>query len=275
MSSRLNFGKSLDFVGTVGAGNTLKALLDGGPTIDEIDFHTDLTAAEIEYAQVKIDGDLRVEMTGQQMLDREAYDGRAATSNHFIIAMSDSLAGTLQGEMMSGLCTKPGQRVEVIVKIASGATLGGSEFLDMYVETSPYRPEEFRLYILPELVPVSNTGENRFDNFRQGARRGQNFIRRIFNYGNITHLEIQQDRRTVFGEGPLPAAVNNARLDRNGKTEPSSCFVVDFLLKGRNTNDMFDTFSVESLRATYTTGNSNDITALTEYLQDVRPVANV
>lgn len=272
MGTRLNFARSLDFIGTVANSGVLKILMDGGPTIEELTLVTDLATADIDAFKVKVNGDLRVELTGQQMLDREAYDGRTATSGHYVLSFADALARQLQGEALTALCTKPGDRVEIILELASSG-IAGTETATLYAELSPYRPEEFRLYILPELVPVSQTGENRFDNFREGQRPGQNFIRRIFNYGNITHFSLKQDRSVIYGDGELPAAVNNARLDRNGKTEPSSCYVVDFVLKGNVIRDLLDTFSVEHLRATYTTGDSNDITAITEYVQDVRPVA--
>ena len=271
MGMRLNFGQSLDLIGTMTNGGTLKAFLDGGPTYDEFTIATNLAAAEFTLV-VEVDGDRRVEITGQQMLDREAYDGRTATSGYFVFSFADALARTIQGEALTGLTTMPGQRILVSLELADSG-IAGTETVTLYAETSEARAEQFRLYCLPEAVPVSQTGENTFDGFRQGTRPEQNFIRRIFNYGNITKLSVEQDRRYIFGKRELAAAVNTARLKRNGKTEPSSCYVLDPILKGNVNKDLLDTFSREMLRFTYTTGDSNDITALTEYVQDVRPVA--
>ena len=270
MGSRLNFGKSLDFEGTVGASGNPKVFLDGGPTIDEIVLETNLAAAEFTLI-VEIDGDERVKITGTEMLAREAYEGRTATSGTFVLSFSDAVARTLQGEMITGMTTQPGQRVLISVEIGSTVT-PVTPTLTMYAETSGNRATEYLLYIRPESVPVTKTGENFFAGFRRGTRPGRHFIRRIFQYGAITHLEIEQDRRSVYGKRGLPKATNDARLKRNGKTVPTGCYVYDPIVKGNVIMDMLDTFAVEALRFTYTTSDSNDIKALTEYVHDVRPL---
>ena len=271
--SRLNFSQSLDFEGTVAANGNPRLYLDGGPTIEELTLETNLAADEFTLV-IEVDGDKRVEITAQQMLDREAYDGRAVTSGYFVLSLSDALARTIQGEGMTGLTTQPGQRVLISVEI--GATVAaGSPSLVLHTETSPNRPEEFLLYILPEAVPVSKVGENEFSGFRRGNSPGKHFIRRSFGYGAITHLSIEQDRRSIYGKRELAKAVNDARLLRNGKTVPTSstCYVYDPIVKGNVIADLQDTFSREALRATFTTSDSNDITALTEYVHDVRQAA--
>lgn len=270
MASRLNFHKSLDLVGSIVAGGNPKSFLDGGPTIEEIVLLTNLEADEFTLI-IQVDGEERVKITGQQMLDREAYEGRTATAGQFVLSFADVMARTLQGEMMSGLTTAPRQRVLVSVEIASVVT-PVTPTCEVYVETSGYRPEEFRLYVLPEIIPITKVGENDFASFRRGVRPRQNWIRRIFHYGAVSKLSIKQDDMTVFGERELEKAVNDARLKRNGKTVPASCYVYDPILKGSVTTDMLDTFSQRSLRFKLTTTDSNDVTALTEYLLDTRPV---
>lgn len=271
MGMRQNFEKGLDLIGTMANNGTLKAFIDGGPTIDEVTIVTDLAAAEFTLV-IEVDNDRRVEITGTQLNAREAYDGRTATSGQFVLSLADALARTIGGENMTGLVTQPGQRVLISLELASTG-IAGTETADIYLETSPNRAEEFRLYILPEAVPVSQTGENQFSGFRQGRRPDEIYIRRIFNYGNITHLSVEQDRKSIYGKRELPVAVNDGRLKRNGKTPPSSCYVLDPIVRGNVIADLLDTYSVENLRFTYTTGDSNDITALTEYVHDVRPKA--
>lgn len=270
MGSRLNFGQSLDFVGSVAASGNPKIFLDGGPTIEELTLQTNLEADEFTL-RIEVDGEERVKITGTQMLAREAYEGRTATSGQFVLSFADMMARTLQGETMSGLVTQPGQRVLVSLEIASSVTPVTPTAV-LYGETSGNRPEEFRLYILPEIIPITKTGENDFSSFRRGVRKGQNWIRRVFAYGAVTKLSIKQDDFTVFGDRELPKAVNDARLLRNGKTVPASCYVYDPILKGSVTTDMLDTYSMRSLRFKLTTSDSVDVTALTEYLLDVRPM---
>jgi hypothetical protein len=268
--SRLNFSQSLDFEGAVAVNGNPRVFLDGGPTIEEIVIETNLAADEFTLV-VSVDGDDRVEMTGQQLLDREAYDGRAATSGQFVLAFADAIAKTLQGEGMTGLTTQPGQRVLVSIEI--GASIAaGSPAATLHVESSPNRPEEFRLYILPEIVPVTKTGQNEFSGFRRGDMPNKHFMRRFFGYGAVTHFSFKQDRRSIYGDRELAKAVNDARLLRNGKTVPTSstCYVYDPVLKGNVIADLQDTFYRETLRARFTTSDSNDITALTEYVHDVR-----
>lgn len=270
MGMRRNFSKALDFVGAVAASGNPKVFLDGGPTYDELTFNTNLAAGEFTVI-VEVDGDKRVEITGQQMLDREAYDGRPVTSGKFVLSFVDAVARTIQGENLTGLVTQPGQRVLVSVVIAASVT-PGTPTLTMDVVTSPNRAEEFRLYVLPELVPVTTTGDNQFSGFRRGTVPETHYMRRSFGYGPVTYLEVEQDRRQIYGKGKMIKAANDAYLKRNGKTVPTSstCFVFDPVVTGNVITDMLDTFSVEALRFTYTTSATTNITALTEYVHDVR-----
>lgn len=277
MGSRINYAKGLDFNGTIGPGAVLKVFLDGGPTYEEMTLATNIPAANFTFI-VEVNGDQRVKLTGQQMLDREAYDGRTATSGYFVFSFADNISRILQGEMLTSMTTQPGDRVAVSVEIAADDDTE-SPTAQLYVETSPNRANEFVLRCIPEQVPVTQTGENTFSGFRRGSRTAVDAvphlsIRRIFNYGPITKLAIEQDRRSVFGHRNLDKAVNDARLKRNGKTVPTSstCFVYDPILKGNVIVDLLDTFSVEYLRFTYTTSATTDITAITEYVEDVRPL---
>lgn len=267
MSLRENFQQALDLIGTMVNGGTLKAYLDGGPTLEEIVIETDLDAADFTLV-VEVDGDRRVQMTGTQLNAREAYEGRTATAGQFVFAFSDPMARLFQGDAMTALTTQPHQRVLVSLELAAAGVVG-TETATIYTETTPNRPEEFRLYCLPEAIPVSQIGENQFDGFRRGSVPGQNKIRRIFNYGAITHVSVEQDRRSLYGKREMPKAVNDARLLRNGKTVPAACYVLDFVAKGNVIVDLLDTFSREAFRFTFTTSDANDITAVTEYVQAV------
>lgn len=271
--SRLNFAQALDFEGSVAANGNPRIYLDGGPTFEELTLETNLAVGEFSLI-VEVDGDKRVEITAQQMLDREAYEGRTATAGFFVFSFSDALARTIQGEGFTGLVTKPGQRVLISVEIGASVA-AGSPSLVLHAESSPNRAEEFRLYVLPENVPVSTTGENQFAGFRRGNKPNTHFIRRSFAYGAITNFSFEQDRRSIYGKREMAKAVNDARLLRNGKTVPTSstCYVYDPVVKGNVIVDLQDTFSREALRATYTTSDANDITALTEYVHDIREAA--
>ncbi|PCJ22528.1 MAG: hypothetical protein COA96_14155 [SAR86 cluster bacterium] len=266
---RLNFSEGLNFKGSIVPSAKPKINIDGGPTLDELTIVTTLAADEFTLL-IDIGTDRRVEITGQELLDREAYEGRAATAGQFVLSFVDALARTLQGEMLTGLVTRPDDRVILTLEVEAGVV--GTKVATLYMETSPNRPEEFRLYILPESVQVTKIGKNPFAGFRQGTRPEQNYIRRVFAYGAITHASVKQDRKTTFGEGELPKAVNDARLLRNGKTVPTSstCFVLDPVVRGNSIYDLWDTYNVEAMRVTFTTSDTNDIRALTEYVQDMR-----
>lgn len=270
MPSRLNFGKSLDFTGAVATGASPRLFLDGGPTYEELTLKTNLTAAEFTFI-VEVDGDTRVKLTGQQMLDREAYDGRAVTAGYFVYSFADNIARMLQGEAMTSMTTQPGQRITVTVQC--GTIVTGSPTIELFAETSPNRPHEFILRTIPEQVPITSIGENSFPGFRRGSRPGVNAIRRIFGYGPVSHLAVEQDGRSVFGKNNLLKAANDARLLRNGKTVPTSstCYVFDPIVKGNVIHDLLDTYSAEYLRFIWTTTAATDVTAITEYVEDVRP----
>lgn len=276
MASRLNFSKGLDFNGTLAAGAIMTLFIDGGPTYEEFAFESNMPAASL-LITISVNGDDRVKLTGQQMLDREAYDGRTATAGHFVFSFADNMARVLQGEGFTSLVTRPNDRVKITVEVDAGdATVDRT--LQLYVETTGSRPEEFVLRVLPEQVPVTQTGENNFAGFRRASRPSigivpQLGIRRVFGYGAIAKLAAKQDGRNIFGERNLEKAANDARLKRNGKTVPTSstCFVYDPICKGNVIQDLLDTFSREFLRFTFTTTTSADIVAVTEYVEDVRP----
>ncbi len=271
MGARINFFKMPAFQGNIATGNTIQTFLDGGPTYEELQLHcANVVAADIAQFIVEVNGDLRVQLTGQQMLDLEAYEGRTATSNEFVFSFSDALARTIQGEASGGLVTKPGDRV--LVKIVLG-TLGGSEAFDLYAVTSPNRVEELRRYVVPEAVPITLTGDNDYKGLRSGNFTNEIRIRRMFNYGNVTHLRIEQDQRFPYGKDKLLKAVNDSLLARHGKTVPSSCYVFDPIFRGNTLIDLFDTFSRQSLTVTMTTGDSNAVTSIVDYLEMTRQPA--
>lgn len=271
MGSRTNFYKAPNLQGTVGDGNTLQIFLDGGPTYDELRLvSSDAAAADIAFFKVSVDGEERVKLTGQEMLDREIYLGKTATTNHFVLSFVDIMARTLANEAATGLVTQPGQRVLVEVELGSNS-LAGTETFDLYVETSPNRKEEVKLFIVRENIPVTKTGENEFAGFRRGLAPGHIRIRRAHCYGAISYLKVEQDERFPYGKNGMIKAVNDALLKSRGKTPitSSTCYTFDPIRNDNVVPDLFDTFSVKGLRFTFTTTDSNNITAVTEYLEAV------
>jgi len=272
MGSRINFSKSLDFVGDVAASGNPRVHVDGGVTIEELVIYTNLAADEFTLV-IELDGDQRVKMTGQEMLDREVYDGRPATAGQFVLAMSDATAKSLVGEAATGMTTQVGQRVMISLEI-SETVAEATPYANLYLENTANRPEELRLYILPEVVKITQAGENDYDGYRKAKRPQQMHIRRIFNYGAVSKLRIEQDDRPVFGKRNLEKVVNDARLLRNGKTVPANCYVYDPILKGNVVMDWLDMYAPNvPTRTTLTTTNTTDVKALVEYVEDVRAVA--
>lgn len=277
--SRINFSKSLDFVGDVAASGNPRVHVDGGVTIEELTLHTNLAPSEFTLV-IELDGDQRVKMTGQELLDREAYEGRPAASNQYVLSMSDAMAKSLIGEAATGLCTQVGQRVMVSLEIAASVA-ATTPYANLYLETTKNRPEEYRLYIVPETVKITQAGENDYDGFRKskyplfvdqngGQALGNLSVRRIFNYGAVSAYRIEQDDRAVFGKRNLIKEVNDARLERNGKTPPANCYVYDPIVKGNVIADLLDVYTAQTpMRATLTTTNTTDVKALVEYIERV------
>ncbi len=277
MGARLNPAQLPDFEGTIANGNKLRVFLETGPTFDEFEFEWDGAAADIEYFRIEYDGEERVRISGQQMLDREAYDGRPSTTNVYRLAMADPVARSILGEQAGGLVTEAGKRLLCEIQLA-GTGIAGTETLSWHAVQSQARAEEFRLFIIPENVQITKTGDNDFKGFRRGTapwvpnqvNPGAIAIRRSIMYGNITGLRVEQDGRFPFGKDTRSKTIQDAMLKADGKTIPSSSYVWDPIHRGNSVADMFDTFSVKGLTARITTGDSNDVTALTEYLEDVR-----
>lgn len=271
MSSRLNYSKSLDFVGDVAASGNPRVHVDGGVTIEEMTIHTNLSPSEFTLV-VEIDGDQRIKMTGQQLLDREAYYGRPATDDVYVLSLADSMAKSLVGEAATAMTTQVDQRVMVSLEIGA-AVAEATPFANLYLETTANRPEEFRLYIVPETVKITQAGENDYDGFRKARRPGQLYIRRAFNYGAVSKLRLEQDEKAVYGKRNLDKSINDARLKRNGLTPPANCYVFDPLVKGNMVADLFDMYVNEvPTRATLTTTNTTDVKAVVEYLENVQQV---
>jgi hypothetical protein len=271
MSSRLNFSKTLDFVGDVAANGNPRVHIDGGVTIEEMTLSTNLAPSEFTFI-VEVDGDLRIKMTGQELIDREDYPGRTATAGQYVLSFADPMAKSLIGEAATSLTTQVNQRVMVSLEIGESVA-AGSPSANLYLETTENRPEEFRLYIVPEVMKVTQVGENDYDGFRKAKRIDQLKMRRAFLYGAVSKLRIEQDDRAVFGKRNLEKNINDARLKRNGLTPPANCYVFDPLVKGNAVADLFDMWVNEvPTRATLTTTNTTDVKALVEYFDDVRVI---
>ena len=266
--SHLNFGRGLDFTGAVEAGGNPRVHVDGGATIESLLIHTNLAPADFELI-VEVDGEERVKLNGQQMLDREHYDGYATAANEYVFTFSDPMAKLQSNELATGLVTQVGQRMVVSLEIADNVT-PNEPFADLYLETSPNKAEVVRLYVLPEVVPITQVGENQYDGFRKGKAQGELAIRRAFLYGSIANFKLEQNDRAVFGKRMLSAQINNNRLARYGKTAPNNCVVYDPIVRGNVLSDVLDLFTQSApTRATLTTTNSSDVKAIVEYVKDL------
>lgn len=274
---RTNYDQMPDFEGAIAASGNPYVWLEPGPTYDGFALETDLATAEIEALVIEKNNEERVRISGQQMLDREAYDGFSATSGFFFFRFTDDIARTIQGEAMTGLVTNPGDRVKLSLELSSG--VAGTETATLYALMSPNRPvEEFAHFVVPEEIQVTKSGGNgnTFTAFKRGevpwgTGKGAIAMRRAFCYGNITTLQIGQDDAFPFGKSKLTKTVLDAELARLGKTVPTSstCVVFDPVARGNSVADLFDTYSRKSLKFNFVTGDTNDITALTEYVERV------
>lgn len=269
--SRINFGRGLDFTGDVAEGGSPKVRVDGGVVIEQFLLVTNLAASEFFFT-VEVDGNLRFKLTGEQMLDRESYDGYGNSANEYVFSPADAMAKLQGSELATGLVTKVGQRVEVTLEISENVAAATPE-AQLYLETSTGvgRTEVYRLYVLPEVVPITQIGENQYDGFRKAKRLGELAMRRAFFYGSVDKYKIEQEDRAVIGKRMLPSAVNNNRLKRYGKNVPANCTVYDPIVRGNVLGDVLDLFTtVTPTRLTAQTADSDDLLALVEYVQDMR-----
>lgn len=266
-----------DFEGSIAANGRPFVMLDGGPTYDELAIETNLAASEFGLL-VEVDGDKRVEITGARLLTRESFDGKTATSGFFVFSFIDVMARLRETQNMTALVTAPGQRIKVTLVIG-GSVAASTPAASLYVKTSPNRPEEFRLYDLPEQIPVTKIGENSFNGLRTGdvpyasKESGEKIqIVRADIFGAVSHLEIRQGSRSVFGRGGLPVEVNNAELTANGKSVISGCYTLHPAMYGNPYTDGLDTFNKEHprLRLLVTTTDANDCEAQVSYVYDLR-----
>lgn len=280
MGMRNNLDQMPDFEGSIAADGRPYVWLEPGPTYDCFVLETDLAAAEIEALVIEKNNEERVRISGVQMQDREAYDGFGATSGYFVFSFADDVSKLFAGEAMTGLVTNPGDRVKLTLELSSGVI--GTETAVLYAGLSPNRPvEEFALFCVPESIQITKSGGsgNTFTGFRRGTVPwntgvGGIAIRRAFNYGSITKLQVGQDDGFPWGKAKLSKALIDATLKRLGKTVPTSstCVVFDAIARGNTIADLFDTFSRKSLKVNYTTSDTNDLTALTEYVERVAVV---
>lgn len=267
--SRINFQRAGDFDAPIAINSRPKVKLDGGPTYDEMVLETNLAADEFSFL-VEVGTDQRVLIPGTRMNEREAYDGKPATSGQFVFSFVDMVARTFQAEALSGLVTQPGQRVNVTLVIG-GSIAAVTPTAQLYTVMSRNRSEEVRLYCLPESISISKVGDNEFEDFRHSENNGEWKLRRFFAYGTATHLDMRLDDRSVYGDGGLSKTLIDAQLARLGKTVPSGCLVYDPIVRGNSMLDLQDTFSGKHFKARFTNSDTTDIVAQTEYLQIISP----
>lgn len=268
---RTNFRQMDDHEGSVASNGQLKFKLEAGPTYDVLALSTANVDTPADHAfVVEVDGDERVRMSLQELLDREAYEGNAATSGFFFFSFVDLMARTIEGENIGGMVTKPGSRVYVTIELG---TVDADETFTLYAQTSDARQEEIILRCIQEQIPITKAGLNPFTGFDEGRAPGHITIRKMFLYSSqITKVSLERDDRFLYGKRELPIAANSALVKRAGKTVPSNCFVLDPVRQGNVISDPVDTFNQKEFRLNITTSGTTDVTGVVEYVEDLRAI---
>ncbi len=195
-------------------------------------------------------------------LDRPNLLNRASQEE---TALNTGVAGP-RGEIINSMT------LEVTLGAGVGATAGMELFAEQsepIVEARDPVTEEMVpagpgaiLRILPETLTVAGTGEKQFHIPDIGNNSRKYLNRAWFVTGNISQLEVQRDRNTVFDR---TAALNTDRLTAGKKVPQSGLFVFDRTEHGFG-GDMLDLRGVKDFRYIAQMAAAGDIDMYAEYV---------
>ena len=226
-------------------GGKVTVHLDTGAVLSEAVLMTNLDNDQLLQAQVKLNGDVIYDLTGEDLRMIEAYKTEVSENGIFIIPFDDISAKTEDGQNLTGLVTTAQDNLTVTLKVAAATaqqvTDGDAPEISGFIRQRARRTINAALeqrvtvprkYVLD--IDASATGLNNFSNFSRGPR-----IQRMhMKSANITNLIIKHNRLERWN---MQTAQNDLMLSRFGRNKQAGYLHFDAVATGFNLMDSLQT----------------------------------
>ncbi|RCX07047.1 major capsid protein P2 [Marinomonas foliarum] len=275
--------KKLNGFNGVGWGSKASMSLPVGPTYNEIQLITSLTAAQIRQVTVSVNGETIVQVSGAQLVMMEKYkkhfvqeaefettgEGESEVttltqSGVFVIPFTNPTAKNQNGAYFGGLVTLQGENVTLEVEIDNGSgslSLEGMAFL---------APSQTRRIFMPRIrehiFQANAIGWNDFTTFPAGAAVN---IRRAYFKGEVNRLIVDRDTTTLFDVTKEVQAVQQKRVDR---VPQDGYFVFDPTMYGYEQADVLNTGYNSEFVFRLDLGAASSVPILVESVLQVGPL---
>ncbi len=262
--------QQLDNVSIVWAGKTTMHI-ETGAVLSDIVLMTNMDNDQLLQAQLKLNGDVIYDLTGEDLRMIEAYKNPDAIAAGIFIVPFDDLTGrTEDGQNLTGLVTTAQDKLTLTLKIAAATAQqtndGDSPEIAGFIrqrgrleiggalEQRVYVP---RKYVLD--IDASATGLNNFSTFSRGPR-----IQRMhMKTANITNLTIKHNRLERWN---MSTAQNDLMLSRFKRNKQAGYMHFDAIASGFNLMDSLQTAG-KSFEIKPTVSAAGNIPVLFEVLE--------
>ncbi|WP_417537309.1 major capsid protein P2 [Marinomonas sp.] len=237
--------KRLNGFNGLGWGSKASMSLATGPTYNEIQLITSLTAAQIRQVSVILNGDTIVQATGEQLIMMEKYknhhvqeakfdsNGNLTQKGIFVIPFTNPNAKNQNGAYFGGLVTLQGENITLEVEIENGS---GALSLEAFSYQAPAQSRRiFEPRIKEHIFQANATGWNDFTTLPTGADIN---IRRAYFKGDLKRLIMERDGITLFD---VTAEVQAFQQQRTGRVPQEGYFILDPTMYGFEQADILNT----------------------------------
>lgn len=254
----------------IGYGQKSTVVLSVGPTYEEIQLRTNLSADLIKRVAVNLNGEEIYILKGSELLMLEAYKKQPSKAGFFTIPFADIVGKTKNGILATGLVTERGDNITLEVEIGTPADIANAPVIDMsaWAVVSPAQPVRVIVpKIRPQTMQATAGGDNEFLNLTSGAFIS---VRRMhFASDKVTDLKIERDYKKVYESDKAYAEYLATRHER---APQSGYFHFDPIQRGFFVRDVFPTAHNSQLKFTVTTSEPvGSLGILVESLEVVRP----
>ena len=232
--------------------------LAGGPTYHEIPLITNAVDADILDVSLTVNGDVRYQLPGWAIRMLEKYKKKYEQVGRLVIALADMSMYSLEGQVLSGLATKPTDNIILEVRFGNGVASVGTPnttppTLVAEALVSSSQADQSLAMFMPRTRIVNakggGTGLVTIDNLHQKSD-GKEIIRRAHFDGRaggandyITDLEIRVDDVIRFQQ-----ARDSMRYDlKRQDIAPQDGFYHFDPIRTRFTSEWFNTQNTKAL----------------------------
>lgn len=265
----IRFTRNIKSFSGMGWGQIPTVNLTGGPTIQEIMLDTNdgagnfLAPADILYVRLSLNGDVLIDVTGEELRMLETYKGLFSEDGRFIIPLSDVSANTLPGQLVGGLVTFPSDTITLDVALAAAGARTWQPTLNASYEVTA--SEQARVW-LPRIRSMnfdcSATGYNDITTLPRGPR-----IQRAHMLGTISELIVLKNRLNLFER---TSDRNTFLLKRTGRVPQTGYYHFDPIALGFNQVEGFETRdATESLTFRVNVAAAQNVRCLLETVEQV------